>query len=199
MLPVGLDVPGVLDELRRAYSAYITFPEQNVLDIRCATISRMKDAVHAVNWAIHDMRLASDNPPIKFFAQEPTKSNATDLVTVKMGFRPHFACHLPTPCSNSTALDKHSQRLSDEMAASAGTLMGLNKQLTMRVVFGHMNIKQRNTQGRDNITYDEFVKLISIYSTRGGASLQSRYICVPSISPTMLTKEDFPKPLKRKR
>lgn len=46
--------------------------------------------------------------------------------------------------------------------------------MKMRVNFGHLDVRSRNTQGRDEITHDEFVKLLNMYSVRGGASLGTK-------------------------
>lgn len=174
MLPDGLHAPGALDDIRKTHKAYITFPEPNILDIQCKYISQMKQAVHAVNWAIHDMRLCNDNPATKFFVQEPTKSDTSGMVKVVIGSRPHFTSHLPMPKGNSTALNEHFLRLTAEMTTSAEALMGLNKQMKMRVYFGHLNVRSRKAGRGDDIPYDEFVKLMGMYSARGGARLQSK-------------------------
>ncbi|KAI5462981.1 hypothetical protein BGZ63DRAFT_412686 [Mariannaea sp. PMI_226] len=174
MLPAGLDEPGALDDIRKMYQAYITFMEPNVLDIQCKSISQLQQAVHAINWALHDMRRSVELPPVKFFVQQPAKASINDMVRVVIGCRPQFTSHLSMPSNNILALEKCLPKMSTDIASSADNLMALNKQLKMRVNFGCLNIRARNTKGRDEISYHEFVKLMDMYSIRGGASLRTR-------------------------
>lgn len=174
MLPRGLDEPWALDDIRKAHKVYITHVQPNILDIHCESMPRMQQAVHALNWAIHDLRLSNEHPPVRFLLQEPTNSDVNDMVRVEIGSRPRFTSRSSTLVSNSSAMDKHLHRLVVDMPTSADTLMALNKNMKMRVNFGHLDVRSRNTQGRDEITHDEFVKLLNMYSVRGGASLGTK-------------------------
>ncbi|KAK7426856.1 hypothetical protein QQZ08_006602 [Neonectria magnoliae] len=60
------------------------------------------------------------------------------------------------------------------MWSTADTLMALNKSMKMRINFGHLDVRARNTRGRDEIPHDEFVRMLEMYSTRGGASLETK-------------------------
>ncbi|KAK7416090.1 hypothetical protein QQX98_005418 [Neonectria punicea] len=173
MLPSGLSDPGVLDDIRKGHKVYIHI-ESNILDIRCDSMRRLQQALHAVNWAIHDMRLCNEHPPIHFLAQEPTSGDTNDMVRVEIGSRPRFVSQKPTLGSNHSAMDKHLHRLTTEMWSTADTLMALNKSMKMRVNFGHLDVRARNTRGRDEIPHDEFVRMLDMYSTRGGASLETK-------------------------
>ncbi|KAF7540644.1 hypothetical protein G7Z17_g12152 [Cylindrodendrum hubeiense] len=173
--PPGRDLilPGALNDIRRAHKVYITNVQPNILDIHCESMSRMQQAVHALNWAIHDLRLSNEHPPVRFLVQEPTNADIKDMIRVEIGSRPRFTSRCPTLVNNSSAMETHIQRLCIEIPNSANTLMALNKNMKMRVNFGHLDVRSRNTRGRDEITHDEFVKLLSMYSVRGGASLET--------------------------
>ncbi|KAH7136603.1 hypothetical protein EDB81DRAFT_886707 [Dactylonectria macrodidyma] len=173
-LPRGLDEPGALDDIRKAHKVYITNVKPNVLDLRCDSISRMQQAIHALNWAIHDLRLSNDHPPARFLVQEPTNADINGMVRVEIGSRPRFASRSPTLVDNSAAMDKHLVDLAADLPKSADTIMALNKSMKMRVNFGQLLVRARNTRGRDEITHDEFVKLLNMYSIRGGASLETK-------------------------
>ncbi|KPM39983.1 hypothetical protein AK830_g6568 [Neonectria ditissima] len=173
MLPAGLSEPGALDDVRKAYKVYIVV-QSNIIDIRCESMLRLQQALHAVNWAIHDMRLSNEHPPIHFLVQEPTNASTDDMVRVEIGSRPRFVSQQQTLESNQSAMDKHLARLAAEITSTADTLMALNKAMKMRVNFGHLDVRARNTRGRDEIPHDEFVRLLDMYSVRGGASLETK-------------------------
>ncbi|KAM5356303.1 hypothetical protein ACJ41O_002949 [Fusarium nematophilum] len=173
LLPTGLDEPGALDSIRRTYKVYITRVKPNVFDIRCDSISRLQQALHAINWAIRDMRLSNEHSTVQFLVQKPTNALSIDMIRAGLSKRPHFISRSPHLVSNASAMDDHLQQLASTLSSSAEGLMALNKSLKLRVNFGHLSIEKRKKGSQDEIAYDDFVKLMSTYSIRGGASFET--------------------------
>ncbi|KAF7551713.1 hypothetical protein G7046_g7645 [Stylonectria norvegica] len=169
MLPRGLDEPTALNDIRQAHKAYITNVEPNVLDIRCETITGLQKAVKAINWAIHGLRLSNDHPIVRFLVQEPTNADADGVIAIELGKRPCFTSRSSILCDNSTAMDVALQRLPSELATSAEALRALTKDVKMRVNFAHLVVDRKKKGSQSEMTYPEFVKLMNVYSERGGA------------------------------
>ncbi|KAJ4272357.1 hypothetical protein NW762_001070 [Fusarium torreyae] len=172
LLP-GLDEPGALDDIRRKYRVYITRDKSNVLDIRCESMSRLQQALQAINWALRDMRLSNTNAVTLFLAQHPTNAAMSDMIRAELGSRPYVVSPNPISTSNASALDKHLHQLELSMASSVERLTSYNKTLGFRVNFGRLIIGKRK-KGREEITYSDFAELLDAYSTRGGAAFEHR-------------------------
>lgn len=174
MLPSGLDDPRAFDNIRREYRVYITRDVPNVLDIRCESMPRLQKALHAINWAIRNMRLSNDSTNISLLVQEPTNALVTDLIQAKLGTRAYFPSRSPQLLGNLTAMDRHLSQLTMEVNSSSEGLIALNKTLGLRVNFGHVVITKKKRGAQDEISYSDFVDLMRVYSKRGGAVFQTR-------------------------
>lgn len=174
LLPVALDEPAALDDIRRKYRVYITRDVPNILGIHCDSIYRLQRAFGAVNWRIRDMRLSNDSSPARFLVQRPTKAAITDMIQLKLGARPCFSSKNPNPISNASSMDEHLPRLASDLASSAEGLMALNKTMGLRVSFGHVIIAKRPKGTEDEIAFDQFTTLMNMYPSRGGASIVTR-------------------------
>ncbi|KAF5025265.1 hypothetical protein F66182_2650 [Fusarium sp. NRRL 66182] len=169
LLPHGLDEPGALDDIRRKYRVYITRDTPNILDIRGETMHSLQQALQKINLKIQDMRLSNNNAAVRFMAQTPTNATTSDLIRAELGTRPYFLCRRADLVSNASALNKHLQQLVSDITASSESLMALNKTMGLRVNFGRLIIGKRKKGSKDEVTYDNFAKLMDMYSVRGGA------------------------------
>lgn len=174
LLPVALDEPAALDDIRKKYRVYITRDVPNVLKMHCDSVHRLQKAFEAVNWRIRDMRLSNDSSPTRFLIQRPTKAAATDMIQLKLGARPSFLSKTSNPITNASSMDEHLPRLVSDLASSAEGLMALNKTMGLRVSFGHVIIAKRPRSTEDEITFDHFTTLMNMYPSRGGASMVTR-------------------------
>jgi hypothetical protein len=173
-LPIALDEPGALDDIRRKYRVYITRDVPNILEIHCDSIHRLQQAFEAVNWRIRDMRLSNDSSPARFFVQKPTEATVTDMIRLELGARPFFLSKTSNLVTNTSAMDEHLPKLASDLASSAEGLMALTKTMGLRVNFGHIIIAKRPRGTEDEITYTDFVRLMNMYPSRGGASIETR-------------------------
>ncbi|KAF4974506.1 hypothetical protein FZEAL_8602 [Fusarium zealandicum] len=174
LLPQGLDELETLNSIRRAHRVYITREKPNVLDIRCDSAYRLQQALQAINWAIRDMRLSNDHSTVRFLVQKPTNAIISDMIKAELGMRPHFVSRSPQSISNASAMNGHLQQLAAEITNSAESLMALNKTVGMRVNFGHLVIGKRKKGSQDEISHDDFVKLMDMYTVRGGGSFETK-------------------------
>ena len=169
LLPRGLDEPSALHDIRRTHKVYITNIKPNILDIQCDSISRLQQAVKAINWAIHDMRLSNDHPTIRFLLQKPTNAFDGGMIKTELGSRPYFISKTTALVDNSSAMDDHIPQLTKDFLNSARTLTTLNKDLNMRIIFGHLKLRLKKKGSKDEIPKEQFAKLLNVYSMRGGA------------------------------
>ena len=88
LLPMALEDPAALDELRIKYKVWITFDKPNVLNIQCHNTARLREAVRALHWRLHDMRLSDDQGAAGFMVQKRIEPDDCRLVRVLVGYRP---------------------------------------------------------------------------------------------------------------
>ncbi|KAM0563845.1 hypothetical protein ACHAPJ_000051 [Fusarium lateritium] len=136
-------------------------------------MSRLHQALQAINWAIRDMRLSNADAVTLFLAQHPTSATTSDMIRAELGSRPYVVSPSPVSISNASALDKHLHRLELSMESSVERLTAYNKTLEFRVNFGRLIIGKRK-KGREEISYSDFTELLDAYSTRGGAAFEHR-------------------------
>ncbi|KAH7274626.1 hypothetical protein MRS44_000521 [Fusarium solani] len=174
LLPPELDEPGALDGIRRQYGVYITRVKPNVLDLRCESIGRLQEALRAINWALRDMRLSNEHASVRFLVQRPTNAIISDMISVELGKRPAFLSPSPSLVSNMSSMNDHLPQLASDMAISAEGLMGVSKNMTFRINFGHLTIGKKKKGSEDEVSIGNFTKLMDMYSVRGGASFEPR-------------------------
>lgn len=174
LLPSRLDDPEALHDIRRQYKVYITSVKPNILDIQCDSISRLQEAIKAINWTIHEMRLSDDHPAISFLLQEPTNAFEGGIIKAELASRPYFISKAGNGVDNTSALDKHVSKMTTEFLDAVPTLTTLNKNLSMRIVFGHLKLKLKKKGSGNELSKEDFVKLLDVYSSRGGASLDPK-------------------------
>ncbi|KAJ4008057.1 hypothetical protein NW752_009935 [Fusarium irregulare] len=174
LLPSGLDDPGVFDNIRKEYRVYITRDVPNVLVIHCESMPRLRKALHAINWAIRNMRLSNDSTNISLLVQETTNAPVTNMIQARLGTRPYFDSRNLELLNNSTAMDRHLSQLTTEINSSSEGLIALNKTLGLRVNFGHVVITKKKRGAQDEISHSDLVDLMRVYSRRGGAVFHTR-------------------------
>lgn len=187
-----MDEPGTFDNIRRDHAVYITNVKPNVLEISCTTIVRLKSAIQAINSAIHELRLSNDHPTVQFYVQQPLDAVCDSAIVFKLASRPHFVLQSLTCFGNTNAVDEHLEKFCADMSTSANTLTALNKALRMRVNFGRLNIRQRMKGMPEEIPFAEFVRMMNIYSSRGGASLETKYADLRKVEAITDLDADFP-------
>lgn len=175
MLPSGLDNPVLLDNLRRTLRVWITQPEPNRFDISANSMLKLQEAVRGINWAIHDLRLASGRLITRFIVQKPLCVDDSALVVVELGARPRVATVEKGPSLGlgPIALDIFC-RLSSNIAPSMDKLASIGTGLLMRVNFGHLEVRKRKKGLGSEMSYPSFTDMVQQYSTRGGAGLKTR-------------------------
>ncbi|KAF4451341.1 hypothetical protein FALBO_16346 [Fusarium albosuccineum] len=174
LLPSGLDEPEALDGIRRKHRVYITRLQPNVLDIRCESMLHLQQALEAINLAIRDMRLSNEHSAVRYLVQRPTNAIISDMIRAELGTRPQFISLSPRLVSNKSSMNHHLQQLAVDMMSSAESLMSLNKSVRLRVNFGHLIIGKRKKGAGGEMSYDDFVKLMGMYSVRGGATFDNK-------------------------
>lgn len=179
MLPRGLNDPVALDDIRKKHKVWIVTKTQpttqsNVFNIYSKSIRQLQEAVKELNWALHDMRLASENVTTQFLVQKPSIIHSDEPIVVKLNARPHV---LNVPNSSAMALPV-SVDLFDQLQSG---LPSLSEVLTargahqkMRVNFGRLEIRSRKKGVGNLMPYLDFEKMVPHYSVRGGANLHTR-------------------------
>lgn len=176
-LPSALDDPRSLDEVRVKYQVWINFEAANILAIYGRTSAKLQEAIQAIHWTIHDMRLSDEQDVTRFFLQERVTLGDNRLVRVLVGNRPCVVGE------NEETLESAKQEeilaalwedLGADLSAAAETLMGLGKDLDMHVNFGRLNVRRKEKGSANEFTHEQFRKLLKPYGRRGNASLGKR-------------------------
>lgn len=172
-IPSGLDNPHTLDNIRLKHQVWIANIEPHIFDIQSETMPRLQAAVKAINWALHDMRLSNEHPATRFVVQYPAEPELVGPVYLKQGARP-YADIPPRYAYKSDidhVVDSLARNLGPTLRPAVDSLMGLGKDLQMRVNFGRLNVRQKKKGLADQFTYPEFEGVMKMYGARGGASL----------------------------
>jgi hypothetical protein len=176
LLPSALEDRAAIDELCQTHQVWINNKKPNVFVISCEEQypKRLQEAVIAFNWAIHDMRLSNEHPATRFVAQQSLVSGTESTIRVVIGQRPRVTFDRDTIAEsegNEHIINSLWEELGPHLEARAETIMGLGKDVQMRVNFGRLNIRRKKKDLGDEFTFEEFQKLIRTYGTRGGAGL----------------------------
>lgn len=174
MLPRGLDDPTGLDDIRKKHQVWITRMQPNMLEVRSEHIQQLQEAIKAINWCIHDMRLSSENLTTRFLVQTPANAPKGALVKVELNSRPVVSTAQGTGGDVVPVAMELCQQLKDSLVPSTDILRALSTNLKMRVNFGRLEVRQRKKGLGQNMSYADFSKMVPQYSMRGGASLISR-------------------------
>ncbi|KAJ6445563.1 Alternative oxidase [Purpureocillium lavendulum] len=175
MLPQALEDPDALNDICVKHKLWITRPQSSVFDLRGRDIRQLQEAVKALNWAIHDMRLSNEASTTRFLAQRLSRHGHDTVVNVELNSRPVVkAISKERPSSLATASDL-SQQLSPSLVSSANILRLLTTNLRMRVNFGHLHVRTRKKGLGSNMPYPDFAAMVPQYSNRGGAGLITHF------------------------
>ncbi|CAH0047917.1 unnamed protein product [Clonostachys solani] len=173
--PNGLENLSVLDAVRQSQRIWINVVEPDVLSVRSETMANLREAMGAINWAFHDMRLAVENPAAQFIVQMPKYAHAEGPVFVDLGARPVIGeTDAPHEVRGAEAIvNGLIEKIAPGLSNSMETLRGLDKDLSMRAHLGRINIRQKKTGAGREFSLKQFEQLMKTYSIRGGASLNS--------------------------
>ncbi|UNI15239.1 hypothetical protein JDV02_001791 [Purpureocillium takamizusanense] len=174
MLPQGLDDPEALNDIRAKHKVWIHRPKPNIFEICGRDIRQLQNAVKALNWKLHDMRLSSEALTTQFLAQKPSKEEHGVIVNVELDARPVVKALSDAPRSVlKTALDL-SEQLRGSLLPSTDILRLMTTNLRMRVNFGRVQVRTRKKGLGNNMPYASFAEMVPQFSSRGGAGLQTR-------------------------
>lgn len=173
--PNGLENLSGLDTLRQSQRVWINVVEPDVLSVRSKTMANLREAMGAINWALHDMRLSVENPAAQFIVQMPKYAHAEGLVFVDLGARPVIReTDAPNEAREANVIvNDLGGKIAPGLSGSMETLRGLDKDLSMRAHLGRINIRQKKTGAGREFSLKQFEQLMKTYSIRGGASLNS--------------------------
>ncbi|CAI6100013.1 unnamed protein product [Clonostachys chloroleuca] len=173
--PNGLENLSGLDTLRQSQRVWIDVVEPDVLSVRSKTMANLREAMGAINWALHDMRLSIENPAAQFIVQMPKYAHAEGLVFVDLGARPVIReTDAPNEAREANVIvNDLGGKIAPGLSGSMETLRGLDKDLSMRAHLGRINIRQKKTGAGREFSLKQFEQLMKTYSIRGGASLNS--------------------------
>lgn len=174
MLPRGLDDPTALNDIRQKHKAWITMAQPNVLQVHAAHIKRLQEAVKAINWRIHDMRLSSESLTTRFLVQKPTNARNSALVRVELNSRPQVLTAKDGPGDIASVAEDLCQQIQGTLVPSMDILRAVGAELKMRINFGRLEVRQRKKGLGQDMSYADFSMMVPQYSIRGGASLVSR-------------------------
>lgn len=173
---MALDEPNSLDSVRLGHKVWITFEKLNVLVVHAHSSSRLQQALEAIHWKIHDMRLAEELEMSRFLDQGPLAPNDNGAIIFRHGQRPHIAAADPEvtmPLDTDYVLSTLWENLGFDLVNKAETLMGIAQVLRMRINFGRLNIL-RKADAADELTREQFQKELRAVGKRGHASLGKR-------------------------
>ena len=184
-VPSDLNKPGALDHIRKSCQVWIVHVKPNVLDIHARDVSDLRRAVTEINWAIHNFRLSNEHPDMRFIIQSPTEVDE-DLarIIVTLNGRPHVDPELASEeaCNHPTVGDMIPKlwfNMNPEVVErSLETLQGLDKDLRIRVNFGHLKVLEKKKSSGSSFTYETLPIFLKAYPARGarGARLEKEYV-----------------------
>lgn len=166
--------PSSLNAIKTDKEVWIVQEKPNVLHLYSRTILSLQEGFKAVNWAIHDMRLARQNVSARFLVQMPVNAHHGSLITVHLDSRPLVEhSHVTNAKPTEVAYDILEQ-LGANFLSSTNALQTLNGPLQMRVDFGHVTVRRKKRDVGNTMSYPDFTEMAQHYGTRGGASLDTR-------------------------
>lgn len=145
-----------------------------VLVIRGQSIRPIQNALKAINWAIHDMRLSEVSQSSKVFVQLPQR-NCDDIpIRFDLNRRPALVINKTNNiCRENTAADLKA-RLSSSLGSSFRGLLACGR-LRMRVNLGQIQLLAKKKTTSDQLSWSEYAEALNECSRRGrGASLKTR-------------------------
>lgn len=152
----------------------------NIFLVQTETMANLRAAVKAFYWTLHDLRLSSERPGTKYLVQTPIYTSASEEpVEVVLGKRP--VVKLPSDSRDdvwdgAVIVNTLTKNIVPDLLVSTEVIMGLGKELFMRVHIGRLKIWQKKDGLGDKLSYSEFGQLMKTYATRGGASLNTEYV-----------------------
>ncbi|PHH63706.1 hypothetical protein CDD81_5578 [Ophiocordyceps australis] len=169
-LPLGIDEPGVFDNICRQHGVWIDRPEREVLELYSHHVKPLQNALQAVNWALHSMSIA-DRSTTLFKVQEPVNVAHDAKVHVDLNSRPYVIATSTKLPSITPAAIGHTQQLLPTIVPAINVLRTLKSEVQIRVNFGRLHVTRRKKSLGADMTYSDFADMVPLYATRGGADL----------------------------
>jgi hypothetical protein len=183
LTPSGLEEPGAFNAICKAHQVYVDYiGGLNNIIVSAESMTQLRDAVKAVNWLIHDMRLSHDLPATSFIIQKPLEANDRTPISVVLGGRPcsiGVQKSMPDSADMCRIANSLVEPLRRDIVTSAERLMGIGKQLRVRINFGRVNIRQKKRGLGNELSYTSFADFMKACSIRGGAGLATRCVLTP--------------------
>lgn len=173
---MALEEANSLDSVRLGHKVWITFEKLNVLVVHAQSSSKLQQALEAIHWKIHDMRLAEELEMSRFLDQGPLAPNGNGAICFRHGQRPCMATADPevtTPLDTDYVLSALWESLGLDLMNKTETLMGIPQVLRMRINFGRLNIL-RKAGAVDELTRQQFQEELRVIGKRGHSSLGKR-------------------------
>lgn len=177
LVPDGIDQEDLLNKIRAKHEVWITKEQPHVFNLAGYNMSSLQEAVKALNWLIHDLRLADDEHN-HFLVQLPLHVSDHAKISMTLGARPAVID------AQSTFGGRSEQAIVQGILNDVGrdvpqvseSLMALGQDLRMGVSFGRLNITMKRRMTGDDLSYPEFKHALKPYSVRGGATLGTLYV-----------------------
>lgn len=180
LVPLGLDRPEVFDAIRVKNMTWVRFDGGCVIALKSKNPLHLKQACQDLYALIRDLRLTSERPAPRFIIQRPSpwlQEGEQACIFLVTGSRPEiFHDEKPTKTCIVPVVDDLIPKTAAHFMPIAMSLTGLNKDLQMRVSFGHLNLLKKQRSVGEETTYDRLPKIMKAYVNRGTATLGSRFV-----------------------
>ncbi|KAH0596451.1 hypothetical protein MHUMG1_05568 [Metarhizium humberi] len=182
MLLRELSESSSFDTIKTEKGVWIKHDKRNVLHIYSRTMWSLQEGFKAVNWALHDMRLAQQNVATLFLVQKPMDAGTDTLITVDLDSRPRVGQRQKTMIGTAEVATDVLRQLGTSFLSSTTTLQAIKRSLRMHVDFGHVIIRRRKRGIGNAMSYSDFTEMALQYGAKGGAELNTRVAEVGYVS-----------------
>jgi hypothetical protein len=153
---------------------WINVDKPDVLKFYSRTALSLQEGLKAVNWAIHDMRLARQDVSNHFLVQLPVKADRNTLIRVDFDSRPQVEEYSTPGTKVKEVVADLMKQLDSEYSSSMAVLQTIKHPIKMHLDFGQVNIRRRKKGADNKMSYTSFMQMALQYGTRGGAELDTR-------------------------
>lgn len=166
MLPRALDDDTILDEIRIKHKVWITRTKPAIFDLCSDNMRALQDAVKAINWMLHDIRLSGGDTHARFLAQMPASDTPATIVQVRLNERPVVRWPADARVNALAAARHHVEQLCSAFVPSMEAVRDLPRELKMRVNFGLVKVRSRAKGLGSDMSYATFAEMLEQDSSR---------------------------------
>lgn len=132
-------------------------------------MTNLQEALKALNRVIHDLRLAETHTSCRFLIQPPSRVSSDAKISLILDSRPVVTdrARVSDDPENAGMASSFALQMGSGILNAAETLMGLGKDLRMRINFGRFNVRQKKKGTGSEFTYAEFADIMEPYAVRG--------------------------------